>query len=106
MSASREEAEAIARLIRELLARNEAALDGESVTEIRHYLDHDEYEMAFEGLFLSLMARGRYEPAERPEVYLAWAERLGLARESVFAADFWERLSRFLARGGGLNGIA
>lgn len=45
-------------LLRRLLDANKPNLDLKSIDAVLHYLDHDEYEMAFEGLFIDLMTLG------------------------------------------------
>jgi hypothetical protein len=63
--------------------------------EVKHYLDCDEYEMAFEGLFIELM-----QLKELPPIDLVKSRQiallLGLDKESVFKSDFWISFERFI----------
>ncbi len=43
------------KLINELIDKNNEYLDTESKEAILNYIEHDEYEMAFEGLFIELI---------------------------------------------------
>lgn len=64
---------------------------------VKHYLDVDEYEMAFEILFLHLMdANAEIDEIDRA-VYLDLGLELGLDKHTVYDDDFWERLCSFLA---------
>lgn len=85
-----------ARLIRKLLNENAAHLDTQSQEVVRHYLDHDEYEMAFEGLFLDLIAHGSITSCDKLDVYLALGRSLNLEKESVLDGQFWPKLMRFV----------
>ena len=44
-----------------MLARNADTLERDTQEFVLHYLNHDEHEMAFEGLFLDLMKLGRFQ---------------------------------------------
>ncbi|CUI04752.1 hypothetical protein [Massilia antarctica] len=70
------------KLIRQLLNENAAHLDAESKDFVRHYLDHDEYKMAFEGLFLELIATGTFHSSENLAVYVALGKALNLDSRS------------------------
>lgn len=67
------------------------ALGAETAKAVRHYLDHDEYEMAVEGLCLDLLARE--SPTVDWQRCLSLARRVGLDKVSVFDAEFWVKLS-------------
>ena len=67
--------------------------------EVRHFLEHGEYEMAFEGLVLELMTTDRTPPDFSGREWLALGEQLGLRTESVFVADFWPRFCEWVGRG-------
>ena len=45
----------IKEFIQRILKSVQLKLDKESVDSVNHYINHDEYEMAFEGLFLEIM---------------------------------------------------
>ena len=72
-----------------------AMISASGVSEVRHYLDHDEPEMAFEGLILELIAA-----EAKPFDFDKWrclGLEMGVDTESVFEADFW---CKFEAWGG------
>lgn len=74
------------------------SLSSDARTEIQHYLDHGEPEIAFEGLVLELGGQD-VSPWQQPRAaWLSLAERLGLREESVLTGDLWGRLSSWLAR--------
>ena len=83
-------------MISNLLSASEVKLDKESVNNIKHYLNHSEYEMAFEILFLELMKLNE-KPKFNVESYKELAVKLKLNEESVFEPDFWNRFEKFLA---------
>jgi hypothetical protein len=84
------------RLIQELLNQNTSNLDFESNETVRHYISHDEYEMAFEGLFIDLMKLGAVNWPEKPSTYMELGEKLGLDHDSVFDGNFWENFTHFI----------
>jgi hypothetical protein len=70
----------------------------EGLDEINKWLHHDEYEMAFEGLALELMALG-IEPDEAEAAdWLRHGRALGLEAESMLDRDFARKLRRWTAR--------
>ncbi len=85
-----------ATLIRRLLNENVAHLDTQSQEFVRHNLDHDEYEMAFEGLFLGLITHGSIASSDPLDVYLQLGKSLNLDKESVLDGQFWPKLLRFV----------
>lgn len=75
-----------------LIERYSQSLDKDSKEAVQHYIDHDEYEMAFEGLCLELLTlEGRDVDWG---ICLKIARKLGLDRESVFDHEFWVKISR------------
>ena len=64
--------------------------------EIEHYLNHDEYEMAFEGLFLSIM-----KSKKKFKIDIGTARKiaieLNLNIESVFDDGFWKKFESYLS---------
>ena len=87
--------------IQALLNLCKDSLDLESVEAVQHYIDHDEYEMAFEGLFIELMKLGRLPNIGNWNDYLDLGHSLGLDKESVFDAEFWPRFESFVLRQSG-----
>ena len=76
-------------LLQELLDECKQKLDSESIKEVQHYITHDEYEMAFEGMFLELIKLGYYPEAICSNKYIGLGKSLRLDIESVFSPDFW-----------------
>ncbi len=75
----------------------ESKLDSESIDYVNHYINHDEYEMAFEGLFLEIM-----KLEEIPEIDFLKSRKIGellkLNEESVFDFDFWHNFKNYLEK--------
>jgi thiazole synthase ThiGH ThiG subunit len=69
------------------------------VVEIKHFLSHDECEMAFEGLFISIMKAG-----VGSKVDLAKALEIGRALEldqhSVWDDLFWSKFTAYIQETG------
>lgn len=86
--------ELVKQFIQNTLSIVESKLDDDSVNSILHYLQHDEYEMAFEGLFLEIM---RFDKS--PQIDLDLAKKIAvflkLDEESVFDFDFWMKFKQF-----------
>ncbi|MBP0595964.1 hypothetical protein J8I87_41385 [Paraburkholderia sp. LEh10] len=79
-----------------LLEKYEAVLDDETLESVRHFIEHDEYEMAYEGLFIELM-KVHFNPQDIDmEGCLRIGELLGLSRESIFDGDFWVHLKSYV----------
>jgi len=91
MSIDREDWSEIQNQIGAVLDKYADFLDVETVDAVRHYIDHDEYEMAFEGLCLDLLDQ-KVKDVDWP-LCIALARRLGLDKESVFDPGFWGKLS-------------
>lgn len=75
-------------------------LDKKSIDSVNHYVDHDEYEMAFEGLFLEIM-----QLKEILEIDWQKSKEVGkllkLDEESVFDFDFWNKFEDYIKRNSG-----
>lgn len=67
-------------------------LPTEALKEVRHFLEHGEFEMAFEGLVLELIENDATPAGFSASKWMSVAEALGLRTESVFVGDFWDRL--------------
>ena len=76
-------------LISVLINKFKYLLDKESIDMIKHYLDHSEYEMAFEGLFIELMNVNAVLTKTEIETYYNLGLKLELDKESVFDSNFW-----------------
>jgi dimeric dUTPase (all-alpha-NTP-PPase superfamily) len=86
--------------LQDLLNHFSESLDEESVQSVQHYLDHSEYEMAFEGLFIELMNLKCSFSEEEFLTYIELGEKLGLNEESVFDAEFWEKFIKYCSNNG------
>ena len=86
---------AVEKLLQGLLDRFSNELDNESVNAVQHYLDHSEYEMAFEGLFIELMKLGVLLDKTSLRTYVELGESLGLKEDSVFDSDFWTKFTGY-----------
>lgn len=82
----------VANAIRLLLDKYSDQLSRDTVDGVNHYLNHDEYEMAFEGLCIGLMNGPAFSAQDRQRCQ-AMAKRLGLDRDSVFDSEFWQKLT-------------
>ena len=58
---------------------------------IMHYFDHDEYEMAYEGLLIDLIKANRRPSNFEFGVWRELAVDLGLDRETVFDSRLWPK---------------
>lgn len=65
----------------------------DAVDAVEHYIEHDEYEMALEGLCLELMGMSEFTSEDR-EICKRLSMQLGLNRESVFDPEFWQKLNQ------------
>jgi len=66
------------KMIQDLLNQNLEILDDESKEAVQHYLDHDEYEMAFEGLFIDLMSVNKLISNKNLDSYVDLGKQLHL----------------------------
>jgi len=82
--------------IESLLDQCAGILCSEAVGEVRHYLEHDEPEMAFEGLFIELMQVGKIPEPVNKVCCIKLGEYLNLDAESVLDDDFWMKFNQFL----------
>lgn len=70
---------------------SEKIISKDGIDAVRHYFEHGEYEMSFEGLVIELMNAEIY-----PDnfIFSEWKElalKFGLDTESVFDGDFWRK---------------
>ncbi len=86
----------VSQIASNLLAKECIELDQETRDSVSHFLAHDEYEMAYEGLLIE-MIKSNYKPSrEEADEYLKIGKALGLDKESVFDPDFWKKLESHL----------
>jgi hypothetical protein len=71
------------------LAMCNTRLSAEATREIEHWLQHDELELAFESLGLSIMREQVTLSSEVREALFPLGLLLGLDRESVLSSTFW-----------------
>jgi len=86
----------VRRAILDLVEKSGSCLDESSVEAVKHYLNHDEYEMAFEGLLIDLMERGCGLNDVEWCRYIDIGKKMGLDKESVFDSAFWGKFSDFV----------
>lgn len=86
--------------ILQTLQQEEVLISAENAGFVRHYVQHAEYEMAFEVLFLSLMEHPRQTTARVDftlAVEMAKELRIDAEEGSVFDDMFFDKLSRYAA---------
>ncbi|MEQ6970951.1 hypothetical protein [Pectobacterium polaris] len=71
-------------------------LDEETINSVNHFLEHGEYEMAYEGMFIDLMSIGFNSDDIDVLHYIEIGIRLGLNEWSVFDFNFWNKLNSYL----------
>lgn len=81
--------------IEEALDKVNKYFDQDSVDSITHYIEHDEYEMAFEGLFIEIM-KLKFKPELNYSKLKETAIQLELDQSSVFDVDFWKKFNAFV----------
>lgn len=62
---------------------------------VEHYLEHGEYEMAYEGLVIELYSIGLYPTNFN---FTKWKELglvFGLDKEAVFDEEFWDKFNKW-----------
>ncbi len=73
----------------------QSSLDKETVNLVNHYIEHDEYEMAYEGLFIEII-----KLEEIPNIDLLKSKKIGellkLNEETVFDFEFWGKFERYI----------
>ena len=78
-----------------LLRASRSILGASAISGVDHYVEHAEYEMAFEGLVLELMKAGWRPPSSDFAAWKALAVEFDLDRESVFDGDFWSKFTQW-----------
>ena len=83
--------------VNSILEQLKNILDVDTVNFVQHYLNHDEYEMAFEGLFIEIMKLDKMPKidfSKSKEI----AEILMLDQDSVFDFEFWKKFNDYLEK--------
>jgi hypothetical protein len=70
-------------------------LDEDSIKTVNHYIDHDEYEMAFEIIFLEIMKMHK-KPVIDYKQTTETALHLKLDKQTIFDIDFWKKYKDWL----------
>jgi hypothetical protein len=81
--------------IENLYFQYKSLFDDETCEAIEHYIDHHEFEMAFEGLFIEIMKEDKWRHNKSLSFYLNLGIILSLDKESVFEVDFWSKLIKW-----------
>ncbi len=71
-------------------------LSADAIRDVEHWLQHDELELAFESLGLSLRGESVIVSKEVKSILFPIGVLLGLDRESVLSATFWSDVSPLL----------
>jgi hypothetical protein len=87
---------AINKKLEGILTVCESSLCTEAVVEIKHYIENNEPEIAFEGVFLELMQLNRMPAGLNSDICLELALSLKLNEETALSDKFWQRFIEFL----------
>jgi hypothetical protein len=77
---------------------SKSILMDEAYIEVRHYYDHGEYEMAFEGLVIELVKENKYPQSFVSAEWENLGIEFGLNKESIFDYYFWNKFIEWLKR--------
>ena len=81
--------------IAQLVEESSDLIPKDALAEVRHYIDHDEFEVAFEGLVLELI-KSQAKPSQfNYSEWMRLVDDLGLRTESVLVGDFWIRFQEW-----------
>ena len=82
-------------ILGEFISLSERFLRNNELDEVRHYYEHGEYEMAFEGLLIELTSLGIYPDNFKFSKWKEIAIHYGLDKESIFDEFIWEKFMRW-----------
>ncbi|MEQ9725497.1 hypothetical protein ABRP29_07650 [Pseudomonas sp. WHRI 8822A] len=88
--------------ILKVLLQNKRVIRREAFLDIKHYVEHTEYEMAFEYLLLELMESHSLPCLPGSEI-LSVATQLGLDQDYHYDEHFWSKLKIFCAQADHVN---
>lgn len=71
-------------------------MPAKELSEVEHYYDHNEPEMAFEGLVIDLMNAGKYPEGVNYEAWKELGLHYELDSESVFRSNFWTEFQKWV----------
>jgi hypothetical protein len=86
----------------EYIEASKNIISNEAYLEVRHFYDHGEYEMAFEGLIIELDQGNKYPQDFKSAEWENLGMEFGLDKESVF--DIWDKLIKWSRRFSYSNG--
>lgn len=78
-------------MLHDFILFSEKVLQNDELEEVKHYYEHDEYEMALEGLLIELISAGKYP---NNFDFIMWKDLVtnyGLNEESVFDEFIWDK---------------
>lgn len=87
--------EIVEKFINQFLDANSCIIDDAAVKHVKHYLHHNENEMAFELLILEIMKQSALVHWDDEKV-LKCALFLELDKESVYDDDFFKKLTTYI----------
>jgi hypothetical protein len=79
----------------EYITSSEKVIPLEDLEEVKHYYEHGEYEMSFEGLVIEFMRINTYPTDFNCTDWEQLALHYGLHNHSVFDGDFWNNFNRW-----------
>jgi hypothetical protein len=82
--------------LKRMLANAASILPSDSIDAVRYYIEHDEYEIAFEGLMLDLYKRGSLPKGFDTQEATTIAVALHLNEDSVLDSEFWDKFQRLM----------
>ena len=71
------------------ISASEGIISSDAIEEVRHFYEHGEYEMSFEGLVIELMKVRKYPNNFNLNEWRELAISYGLNKETVFDGEFW-----------------
>ncbi|PUA36421.1 hypothetical protein C8Z91_23730 [Paenibacillus elgii] len=79
----------------EYISKSEMVISLEGLEEVKHFYEHGEYEMSFEGLVIEFMRINVYPTDFNFSDWKQLALDYGLHNNSVFDGDFWNKFYRW-----------
>jgi hypothetical protein len=86
--------------LEQYIISSENLLSNEDIKEVKHYFNHSEYEIAFEGLLIELIKLEKYPKDFNFLEWKALGEHFKLDKEFVFDETIWKE---FLMWGSGYS---
>ena len=78
-------------MLYDFILYSEKVLQSDELEEVKHYYQHDEYEMALEGLLIELISAGKYPDNFEFSIWKDLVINYGLNKESVFDEFIWNK---------------